>query len=488
MKQLFGLDTSRSTPETAVGAASAGVGLVYLAFLSPLIYSADGNSMLAVAESLVTKRNFTVAASVGHLGRGGNYYSIWYPLESILAVPFVALGNAIAHVTHLPSHFVAGVFTSLLSILLCTGSVYLTGMLALRLGASIKGAILGALAFGLGTITPVYARDFFADPPLTLMTAATLFFAMGEGAYQSAIAAAAAGLAVLCKPSGIILGPLVSAYKLFKTRSLRQALVPLVGTAVGSLLFLLYNDLRFGEFTNFGREGAAGLDGFTIRHFFEAAAAMLISPGRGVVWYCPPILGLLGLRRTKLAHAEVLLILGVGGAYWLLYSCWQDWAGGWAWGPRFLLAILPGLLALTGLLSERRLRIMPVLILLGFVVSAPNLVCFFERYQTEDLANRVSPAQEMWSPSKSPLIGIWRVAYHEIRDARATDVRSIVHNAGKSDNRPEDWRAFRIVAVWWWLLPAFGIPRFVGAAVALLLLGFGATLIRYSLRCIAVLS
>jgi hypothetical protein len=466
-----------------VGAVSAGVGLVYLAFLPPLIYSADGNSMLAVAESLVTKHNFTVPASMGHLGRDGNYYSIWYPLESILAVPFVALGNTIAHAAGLPAHYVAGVFTSLLSVLLCTSSVYLTGMLAVRLGASSKGAIFAALAFGLGTITPVYARDFFSDPPLTLMTAATLFFALGEGAYQSTIAGATAGFAVLCKPSAIILGPLVSAYKLFKTRSLRQAIVPMVGTAVGSLLFLLYNDLRFGSFTNFGYERAVG---FSITHFFEAAAAMLISPGRGVVWYCPPILGLAGLKRTKLANLEVALILGVAAAYWLLYSCWQDWAGGWAWGPRFLLTTLPGLLALTGLLPDRRLRIMPVLILLGFVVSAPNLVCFFERYQTEDIANNVSSAQEMWSPSKSALIGIWRVAYHEIRDARATDVRSIVHDAGKSDNGPEDWRAFRIVAVWWWLLPAFGIPRFAGIAVALSLLGFGAALIRYSLTCIAV--
>jgi hypothetical protein len=486
MKRLFGLDASRCTPETAVRTASAGVGLVYLAFLPPVIVSLDGNSMLAVAESLVSKGSFTVPAGLGHLGRGENYYSVWYPLESILAVPFVALGNAIAHLAHLPSHYVAEVFTSLLSVLLCTGSVYLTGMLALRLGASIKGAILAALAFGLGTITPVYARDFFADPPLALMTAATLFFALGEGAYQSTIAASAAGLAVLCKPSGIILGPLVSAYKLFKTRSLRQAMIPLLGMGLGAALYLLYNDLRFGSFANFGREQSP-TNGFTVSHFSEAAIAMLISPGRGLVWYCPPILALIGLKRSKIASAEALLIFGVSIAYWLLYSCREDWTGGWSWGPRFLLPILPGLLALTGLLPARRLKFLAILTLIGFVLNAPNLVCFFERQIVEDNLNGIPPSEEMWSPAKSPLVGIWHVAYDEIRDASRTDVKSIVQNAGAPASGLQGG-AFRVVAVWWWMLPALGVPRFIGAAVAFLLVGLGGALIVYSLRCIAVLS
>jgi hypothetical protein len=468
--------------------AALGVGLIYLAFVPPLIFSLDGNSMLAVAESLVSKGSFTVPASVGHLGRGGNYYSIWYPLVSILAVPFVAMAYAVAHLAGLPRHYVAGVFASLLSILLCTGSVYLTGMLALRLGASIKGAILAALAFGLGTMTPVYARDFFADPALSFLTALTLILAMSERARKTPFVAATAGLVILAKPTGIILGPLVAAYEFFKTRSLRIAMIPLLGAGLGAALYLFYNDLRFGAFANFGYVQRSPSVGFTTSHFSEAAIGLLISPGRGIVWYCPPLLALIGLKKSKIMSAEALLIFGVATAYWLLYSCWRWWASGWDWGPRSLLLILPGLLALTGLLPARRLKFLAILTLIGFVVNAPNLVCFFERQNTEDILNRVPRSEEIWSPAKSPLFGIWGTAYDEIREANSTDVTSIVQNAGARANGPQrldillhQGGAFRVVAVWWWILPAFGIPRFIGAAVALLLVGLGGALIVYSL-------
>ena len=64
-------------------------GLLYLAFLPPGIYSDDGNSMLAVAESIVAHHSLTVPAGLGIPGRGGEIYSAYYPLQSFLAAPFV---------------------------------------------------------------------------------------------------------------------------------------------------------------------------------------------------------------------------------------------------------------------------------------------------------------------------------------------------------------------------------------------------------------
>jgi hypothetical protein len=66
-----------------------GTGLIYLAFLPPGIYSIDGNSMLAVAESIVTRHNLTVPTGLGIPGRDGQTYSSWYPLQSLLSVPAV---------------------------------------------------------------------------------------------------------------------------------------------------------------------------------------------------------------------------------------------------------------------------------------------------------------------------------------------------------------------------------------------------------------
>src|SRR5580658_6809511 len=87
---------------------AVGTCLIYLAFLPPGIYSIDGNSILAVAESVVTRHNLTVPTGLGIPGRDGQIYSSWYPLQSVLAVPFVFTASLISRFLHAPLHFEIG--------------------------------------------------------------------------------------------------------------------------------------------------------------------------------------------------------------------------------------------------------------------------------------------------------------------------------------------------------------------------------------------
>ena len=85
-----------------------GICLVCEAFFAAVICSVDGNSMVAVSESLVAGRWSTVpTAGLGAIGRHGLYYSMWYPLMSILALPPVAIGVFVSHRLGLPQHYVA---------------------------------------------------------------------------------------------------------------------------------------------------------------------------------------------------------------------------------------------------------------------------------------------------------------------------------------------------------------------------------------------
>ncbi len=91
-------------------------GLIYLAFLPPGIYSLDGNGMLAVAESLVAHHSWAVPAELGFPGRDGQFFSKWYPLLSILAVPFVAIATQAAHILRLPTHYLAAILATPLAL------------------------------------------------------------------------------------------------------------------------------------------------------------------------------------------------------------------------------------------------------------------------------------------------------------------------------------------------------------------------------------
>src|SRR6202020_3037730 len=84
-------------------ARSLGLGIAFflLAFLSPVIYDIDGISMVEVAESIVLRGSFAVSSNCGIAGIGGLYYSKFYPLLSVVAIPLVGLGALAARLTNL---------------------------------------------------------------------------------------------------------------------------------------------------------------------------------------------------------------------------------------------------------------------------------------------------------------------------------------------------------------------------------------------------
>jgi hypothetical protein len=445
-----------------------GTWLIYLAFLSPGIYSIDGNSMLAVADSIVTHHNVTVPAGLGIPGKGGLIYSSWYPLQSVLAVPIVAGALKVSSALHIPAHYAESISVTVLPALYTALTIAIVYLLALSLGSAEMGAWLAAITYAFGTIALVYTRDFFADPLLALLMALALLLAFRQSASWLVLCVTA--LAVLAKPTGIILGPVISIYLLWKTRRFWLSLLPGIGSAAGLALYFLYNSYRFGSFRTFGQPWA-----FSIKFVPQGVAGMLISPGEGLIWFCPcVILSVVALSQLKTRRLEAWTIVALAAASLVLHSLWLAWDGGWSWGPRLLLSVLPGVVALTGVLRNGWRKVLVLSALLGFLLSAPNLVTFYSRYFAEASEQGISDAELMWHPSRSPLLHEWPAAYRQIQDARHSDVRQLFAERNEVPaTRISNSRALRIVAVWWWLLPVVHVSRLWGAVFSALLAFFG---------------
>ena len=457
-------------PSAAIG-VGLGTALFFLAFLSPVIYPLDGRSMLAVAESVVTHGSFAVPKSMGIAGLGGLYYSLWYPLLSFLALPFVALGMIFAYVIDLPPHFTAAAFCLILPPILVGATTGVVVKLASRLGASRRGSIVAAIGFAFGTVALVYAREFFAEPLLALITVVAIYLELGNERQRSIVGFWTA-LAVLAKPTGAILGPIVAVHAVLKARSIAAIFAPLAGTASGLAIYFAYNYVRFGNVLTFGQPVA-----FALGNIPGGVAGLLASPGRGLIWYCPAVLALAGLSASTFKRLDVLLIASIALAYLSIYAGWHEWAGGWCWGPRYLLPALPGLMAMCGLLEGRFRTALIALTVVGFLINAPTLVSFYERVYQEELIARELPESTLWSLSQAPFVRIWGSMSRELSDARSTDVRALVQHAGEPENSQASWRTLRIVAVWWWMLPLARIPRAFGAALSGLLAIAGLALI-----------
>ncbi len=187
-------------------------------------------------------------------------------------------------------------------------------MLASRLGASPQGSVLAAVAFAFGTIAVVYAREFFAEPLLALITVAATYFELGSQRQRFTIWALAA-LAVLAKPPGLILGPVLAAHATLKDRSPSATFAPLLGTLTGLAIYFLYNYVRFGDVLTFGHSAA-----FRLGDLPQGAAGLLVSPGRGLMWYCPTVLALAGLRASFFKRLDILLIVSIAVAYLVIYG------------------------------------------------------------------------------------------------------------------------------------------------------------------------
>jgi hypothetical protein len=452
-----------------------GLWLLLLAFLPPGIYSLDGNSMLAVSESVVQHHAITVPQGLGVAGRDGRIYSRWYPLLSVLAIPFVYAASIVSHLSGLPLHYVAAVFALILPGALTAATASLVALLSIRIGATWRRAWVAALCYALGTIALAYARTFFADPLLAFLAVFALYLTIGRSPKEIFGAACLATLAVLAKPTGVIIGPTLSAYLLAKRVPWRWTVLPWAGTVAGFALYTVYNEIRFGSFLNFGPSWSL----FRLSAIPGGVAGLLASPGWGLIWYCPVILVVfLGAKRAWREYAwEVLLITAIFLGFLLLHSYFVDWSGGWAWGPRYLLPGLPGLCALLSRIQGNGRKAVACLALAGFLVNAPTSFAYYERYYSE-LTDRGVPLKTVtWSFRLAPFIEGWPAAIREVQDALRVNVREIFLQRGIPSKTVADSRALRVVAIWWWVLPLARVPRTAGVAASMVLLILGCFMI-----------
>ena len=178
----------------------------------------------------------------------------------------------------------------------------------------------------------------------------------------------------------------------------------LIAPVAATMLFLALNEYRFGTVRDPGVRNIShgSLD------IFVGLYGNLVSPGRSIFLYSPPlILALFGAWRFyQRFHAETLLIAGLVAVYLTLYSIPTDWDGGWSFGPRYLLALVPLLVLPLGefLTSPWRWRVAVVIGLLGAGIQIVGSTVNVSYVYWDWLNMHLSPANAfLFSPSLSAI-------------------------------------------------------------------------------------
>ena len=345
--------------------------------------------------------------------------------------------------------------------LICAAIGAMFFAMARRLGYKRRPAIAGALIVGAATIVAVYSKTFFSEPlvALSLLGAAGAYAGRMPAPPKNGMfapqgddlppvlftdrmpvppwawfrAGAWLALALLTRFDNVIIIPVFLAGLWLGVESSRRR-EALRGTGLFALPLLLITLTIL--WTNHLRSGRFQLSGYTGETFSTSFPSglfgLLFSPAHGVFWFSPPLA--VAIAYVVSFHRRCprlcFVVFATVAVKLFIFAKWWNWFGGWSWGSRFLLPVVPlAMLAVLEPLSRwgrlRRMEkaligaacVVGVLVQVCGLLVAPNALHGTIQYLAGAGSGRVQSLADqeqllIFSPPQSPLIGNWPIVAH----------------------------------------------------------------------------
>lgn len=234
-------------------------------------------------------------------------------------------------------------------------------------GANLKIAVWMVFAYSFGSIALVHAT-LFSGHQIAASFAVFSFFILIRMNKQQIVpsptshrflisfflAGLFAGVAALADYTAIFIALVLSAYILFSRMPWQFKVVFLMGGGICALILAGYNLVCFGHpfsfsydhmtFEKFKSGSATGVFGISIPNK-DALIGILVSPSRGLFFIMPvfflSITGIITMWKRKIFRSEALVLSVIIFGYIMINSGFYGWHGGWTFGPRYLVPMLP---------------------------------------------------------------------------------------------------------------------------------------------------
>lgn len=318
---------------------------LYILFLGSYsgeaFYSSDEVFYFRLTQSLVDETSLEIEPYLGY------DHSKYMPGQSIAGIPLYSLSKLfLALFPNFPNPaLLILVFLHLTNILIGAGICVVFYKFGRDLGYGVKSSLAGSLALGLTTTFLPYSKQYFADPLVALfilLSVRFLYLSFREKTGKAILAGVFFGCAVLTKiDTALLLIPLVMALFYDRNDLKRRTINFFLGMAPFVILLLIYNHLNYGSAFNAGYERQEFAS-----PFLSGLFGLLFSPSRGLFIFSPcVILFFFGLKKFRRKFPMLFFIcLVIVISKIAILAKWFSWQGGWCWGPRLLLPIIPLLL------------------------------------------------------------------------------------------------------------------------------------------------
>jgi hypothetical protein len=241
--------------------------------------------------------------------------------------------------------------------------------------------------------------------------------------FHAGLAGLFLGLSVFAHPTSLIFVPAFLIYSFFSVMRHQKMDFILLLLVLGIILFFagLTNFVRFHSFTEFGYGYFSTL---AAHNGWKGLIGLLVSPGAGLIFYFPlAILLPLGAKYMYKENKSLFyLCLYIIVANWIYTGTLSfgsepaSWSGGIAWGPRYLIPVLPFMILILGSLfhhMKKRVLLKSVSVGLcaaGFFVNFAGVLIwsmygYMFAWAHEGLGNYSNYMDTMaWFPLYSPII------------------------------------------------------------------------------------
>jgi hypothetical protein len=437
-----GRAASRLAPRASFAKASTSLVVAFFLLLNGLFLLTSSGRVRTMdevmpdlqAESLSQQGTTAVPQAVrmhlffGKMDRFGRPQAAYLPGQAVAALPWNLMG-------HYWSRRLAGVpapardmFNAFATVASNATFSALAAALALAFflatGIAPRTALAAAFMFALATPLFAYSAWFYSESmAAALLVAAAL--ALFGGPAAAAVSSARAAIAGLCLGAAVWLRPphvlVVSAFLaalLLSARAhkWRAAMVASSIVAAAVVLLLWRNADLFGQPFDFGYPpvAEAGRQNLAFAWPWRGLVALLLSPGKSLFLFTPPaVLALYGARQLWRRDRGIALLTILAPLVYLgFYACYQDFEGGYSFGPRYL---LPAAALLCLALGAALRAATPAVKKLALAVFAAGLLVNSIGMATSFLEAQVGAyydAQYRYQMDYSPLTRQTRLFFH----------------------------------------------------------------------------
>ncbi len=378
-------------------------------------------------------------------GRDGKVFSTYLLGQPLLIIPFDYVGQQIA--IHFRWPFgpavlwmdrLVGPFSGALE-------VTLFFLFAARLGYGTRRSLILTGVFAFATSAWPDAESVLEHTEVTFFLLLAFYAAFRckqqrAGPLYMLLAGIGIGGAAITRYQDAFLGALALGLYLLIVGGVRNRLreqirdyvLVGVGLAPFAALDLWYNWYRFGKVTATGHYET--VFGYAI---WKGVAGLLVSPGKGLVWYSPVVFLLIfaAPKFYRRFNALAISFAALAAGFFLLYGYVTYWHGDPTWGPRYVYSTLPFLILPLGEVFVPSLRRTKGLLLLTLAVVGLSFmiqvsaaavspwrtwyrVIAYEENQGHGWTWIAARYRYFWNIHESPLYfqihGVYQMAYDSI--------------------------------------------------------------------------